>query len=57
MGTHRNRLVDISTELTVKKFKGKPKKATFNKDFANHSLSADSDVESDEGSFYLSFFH
>ena len=56
MGTHRNRLVDISTEFIVKKFKGKPRKATFNKDFANQSLSSDSDVESDEGSFYLLFF-
>ena len=56
MGTHRNRLVDFSTEFIVKKFKGKPRNATFNKDFANQSLSSDSDVESDEGSFYLLFF-
>ena len=56
MGTHRNRLVDFSTEFIVKKLKGKPRKATFNKDFANQSLSSDSDVESDEGSFYLLFF-
>ena len=34
MGTHRNQLVDISTEFIVKKFKGKPRKAIFNKDFA-----------------------
>ena len=56
MGTHRNRLVDFSTEFIVKKFKGKPRNATFNKDFANQSLSSDSDVESDEGSFYFLFF-
>ena len=56
MGTHRNRLVDFSTGFIVKKFEGKPKNATFNKDFDNQSLSSDSDVESDEGSFYLLFF-
>ena len=56
IGTYRNRLLSISTEFIVKKFKGKPRKATFNKDFANQSLSPDFDVESDEGSFYLLFF-
>ena len=55
MGIHRNRLADITTELIVEKFKGKRRKAIFNKNFAN-ALSSNPDVESDEGSFYLLFF-
>ena len=52
MSTHRNRLEKISTGYIIKQFKQLPRKANLGQIF----VSLASDVDSDQGSFYLLFF-